>query len=293
MAEFSQSKETKVDEYRKRFVRIVEYQEEDIEDLTDEVISRTNLLVKKKSNDESGLISGLSPILAFWGASMIALMLKNNISTAEIVSDQQREIISDKYHSAEFNRMMDKEAKNLATNISKSLVNRKFPGDNLSIGSRIKSIEGSSRKTMIDIVTVGIANGKSAKDIASDLDNFIKPAPDKRWVGPFEWYREKFGYKVKIVPKGRAVGSLHYNSVRIARTEINNTYRQSVIQLNKGKPWVLGWKWNLSPAHPAIDICDDWAAKSIYKDENEISGLGHPHCMCYITTVLASGDEVE
>ncbi len=49
-------------------------------------------------------------------------------------------------------------------------------------------------------------------------------------------------------------------------------------------------KWNLSPRHPAVDICDDYAKRDDY-------GLGpgvyppsrvpphppHPHCICYFT----------
>ena len=146
---------------------------------------------------------------------------------------------------------------------------------------------------MIDIITVDLKAGKSAKEMASDLDNFLKPDPNKPWTGPFQWYREKFGYKVAKQPAGRAAGSLHFNAIRIARTEINHTYRMSTLKLHDGQQWVDGYDWNLSPAHPATDICDDWARGSPYRDQAEIEGLGHPHCMCFITVRLKAKNELD
>lgn len=279
-----------MDEYRKRFVRLVDYQDREVEDLTDETVRKVNSLVKKSGSDEYRILSGINPIIAVWTVSMLALLLKNNTTTAEIVGEQQVSIIDKKYDNPILTRMAQTGGDKYTNFVTVNFLNRKFITDGVSVGQRIKNVADSTRKTAINIVSLGIDEGKAAKDIAKDLENFVKSDPTERWIGPFQWYRDKFGYKVKKIPIGIKAGSLHSNAIRIARTEINTTYRIGTIEINKNRPWVAGWVWNLSGAHPAIDICDDWADASPYKDPLEIEGLGHPHCMCYITTVLK--DEV-
>jgi hypothetical protein len=159
------------------------------------------------------------------------------------------------------------------------------------IGERITSIVGGAKKSVINILTVGINKGYSAKQIAGDIANYIVKDNRKSWVSPYQWYREKFGFKRRI-PNGIPPGSLQYNAVRIARTEINNTYRQATIDIHKNKPWVKGYEWVLSPSHPVEDICDAWADGGPYTYA-EAHKLGHVHCMCHIEVVYKSKEEME
>ena len=285
MSVFSQKNEKVKDPYRNRFTRIVKSQESDISDLNDDLIDRVNFEVKKNINDESKIISSFVPILTFWGGSLIKLMTKYNVSTSEIIVDQQKELISKTYGSFEYDRLLKQASNNVVTDMAKNFPKRIFPGSNASIGAKIVTVQGSAKKTLMDILTLGIERGFGAKEISEMMDNFIKPVDSKKWIGPYDWYRDKFGIKVNIKPPTRVAGSVHFNSIRIARTEINHTYRMTTVDLNRKQPWVEGFEWNLSPAHPEYDICDEWIKGNPYTEAG-IRELGHPYCMCYVTTKL-------
>ena len=86
-----------------------------------------------------------------------------------------------------------------------------------------------------------------------------------------------------------------YNALRIARTEIQRAWRVSYVTQAKQLPFVKGIKWNLSGSHPKQDICDELASADpvglgagVYPP-NAVpynGGPAHPHCMCYLTSVL-------
>lgn len=294
--EFTQKDEKSADEYRKRFVRLTVAQDNEVEDRIDEIREEVSRLVKNNSGneirDEGKISSGLAAILATFASLYLSTLVKFNTETANVVGEQQKEIIFSKYKSDGIRGEVSRDVGNLTELIRKTFPYRSFPTDGITVGDRIKSLEGGSLKTARDILSVGIKEGKSAKQIAEDLDNYLKPKDSKTWVGPFDWYRDRFGYKINKVPKDRPAGSLYFNSLRISRTEINYTYRQSTVLVHRNKKWVNGYIWNLSPSHPAHDICDDWAANSPYKDEKEILALGHPFCMCFITVDLVDESDL-
>jgi hypothetical protein len=175
-------------------------------------------------------------------------------------------------------------------NIFKRILYRANPADNRTIGERIKILQGASVKTVRNILDVGVRNGESAKQISNKISAFIDPRNQKQKLAPWQVYRERFGRPMSFVPPDMPAGSVAYNSLRIARTEINFTYRNVTEELNKNKPWVKGYRWNLSGSHPEIDICDDWADHGVYEDESDLP-LGHPNCFCYVTTELVSEKE--
>lgn len=86
-----------------------------------------------------------------------------------------------------------------------------------------------------------------------------------------------------------------YNALRIARTEIQRAWRVGYVEQTKKLPFVKGIKWNLSGSHPKQDICDELASADpvglgagVYPP-NAVpynGGPAHPHCMCYLTSLL-------
>ena len=257
---FTQKKELKkTDKYRKQFTRLVVSQEQEVEGIIDGTIEHFDRTIKDSKDgntiDEAKATKGLSKALALWGVLYLSTLTKYNAETVRVVGDQQSELIDKTYHNSAMTREITQISKNLESTFRKSFPARKWITDGISIGTRIKTIEKGALKTAQDIIRVGIDTGKSSEQIADDLDDWIKPNPNKKWVGPFDWFRDRFGYKVKRVPTNRPAGSLHYNSIRIARTEINQTYRSSTLLLHKDKDYIKGWDWNLSSSHPKPDIC--------------------------------------
>jgi hypothetical protein len=176
--------------------------------------------------------------------------------------------------------------------VNKNLVKaRQIYGD-MTIGQRIKSLKGATKRTVQNIVALGIKEGKSAKAIAREIDNYIRPT-SASYKSPFAYFRERFAKTKtaqifgKLIGKGYIKeGSVSYQSFRIARTEINTTARETMNRMYKGVKFVKGFEWHLSGSHPSYDyeeICEKYARKKFFK---EIPDNPHPNCMCYTTTVL-------
>lgn len=114
------------------------------------------------------------------------------------------------------------------------------------------------------VINAGLLQGKSAKEIANDVEQYINP---------------------------KTRGGVRYAAMRLARTEINNAFHFSAIRHTREMPWVTGYKWHLSGSHPRADECNLMASRDhngmgpgIY-NKRSVPGKPHPHCLCYVTAV--------
>lgn len=165
-----------------------------------------------------------------------------------------------------------------------------------TVEKRIKLLQAGATKTVRNIVEVGVKSGKSAVDIARDIEQYVRPDERLLRVSPLEWYRQRFAsYKVSALNQIPA-GSISYNAFLIARTESNRIYRNLLIESYRNEPFVYGFKWNLSAGHPKPDICDVWAEQDngmgpgVYDDGNLPED--HPNGLCFVTKVLISKEEM-
>ena len=119
----------------------------------------------------------------------------------------------------------------------------------------------------------GILLGLSAKEIAASVKELILPSTP---------------------------GGVSYAAKRLGRTELNNAFHTTQIDLRKGDPWVEGLKWNLSSSHPRPDVCDQYAHSSHYRGgdsgvfrKGDVPSKPHPQCLCFLTTVTVPPSEFE
>jgi hypothetical protein len=101
------------------------------------------------------------------------------------------------------------------------------------------------------IVDRGLALQLSAREIAAQVRGYYHPS----------------------VPGGAS-----YAAMRLARTEINNAHHDTTIRVSKERPWVKGYKWNLSGSHPRPDICNTYADKEVFSTAN-VPNKPHPQCL--------------
>jgi hypothetical protein len=157
-------------------------------------------------------------------------------------------------------------------------------GNNFS--DRIWAMNSYAQKSIDQIITAGIARGQSAVNLSRDLQEFLlEPmlTPGTTWT-------------TAIKPSISGRGTVHYNALRLARTEINNSYREALILANQANPIVLGVKWNVSASHTDYDICDVWATIDQYGMGPGVYPAGmtpidHPNGKCYLTEVLRPANE--
>ncbi|CAG0947328.1 hypothetical protein ANRL1_03959 [Anaerolineae bacterium] len=178
--------------------------------------------------------------------------------------------------------------------------NRVYP-DKLKLSQRIWNLDQNSRYGISNVLYNGIANSKSAWDIAKDLEAYLGAGKDcPRWT----WAR-LYNLTKKEIATGDTRGLLRgdecdgrgvaYNALRVARTEISAVHAMATEDAMARMPWIEKEQFNLSKAHPVKDICDDWAkggegGQGIYK-KGTIKLPLHPHDLCFVTSVQMEPDK--
>lgn len=140
-----------------------------------------------------------------------------------------------------------------------------------------KAIWGNTEKTQRDINTViaeGIAQNKSAYDIAKDLEKYVNPSAKKDW----SWSKVYPGTNKKV----------DYNAQRLARTLVSHAYQQAFVRTTQKNPFVTKYKWLGSNSHRICPICEARNGKLFEKDELP---LDHPNGMCTFVAVIEDSME--
>jgi len=283
-------KEKGISEHRREFIRLIREQDREIDDLMDKTSNQVVKLVNQSKNSDGSLNERkfdnyIKYIFAFWALNFTNILINANQKATEIVTSEGL-TLTERYESGEIESYILKRGEKLLDGIEKWLLTRKIYSDDVTLQWRIKTIEKSYIKTVQDIVKAGAKQGLSTFQVAKEIDNIIKPKGYKKWISPFDWFRAVRGGDVT----GRRGGSVSYNSYRIARTELNETYRRQTFRLHEGQPYIEGFMFNLSPAHPERDICDDYDGQ-IFQREIDMPET-HPNCYCYMTPVLVKPDEL-
>lgn len=169
------------------------------------------------------------------------------------------------------------------------------------LSSRIWRLDQNSVAGINGVLTQGIAQGKSAWDIAKMLEPFLGAGRDcPRWTRTRLYSRTKkqiaAGDRTGLISGADCNGQgVAYNALRMARTEIQHVHSAATEELMREAPWIEKERINLSPAHPVEDICDEIIrdgedGQGIYPI-GEISLPIHPNCLCYKTAVQQSNDD--
>lgn len=253
------------------------------EDLTD-----TESLFKKIA--QAGLIFG--------GALATAYIAYNALGARRSVSkDNERLRRIFLYHGAnrEALRFLDQQRDRVEQNIKETVLKRRFPGTNKNIEDRLKTVRDGSQRVVRNIINQGIKNNKSSFQIAKEIEAYVKPNANGLRVAPWTITRRELGKPISYIPTGVPAGSVEYNALRIARTELAHTYQQAPYLAHKDKWYYNGTLWVLSRSHPKVDRCDDYAAH----DEGIGPGvwrkpptIPHPHCLCHTQVKTVGTDEM-
>lgn len=122
-----------------------------------------------------------------------------------------------------------------------------------------------------EIVNAALARGASAAELARDVRAYVNP---------------------------NTPGGVRYASLRLGRTEINNSFHASQVKQAQEEPWTTGLRWHLSGSHPVPDECNQYAEKTHYEGgepgvfrPSEAPGKPHPNCLCYTTNETVDPDE--
>ena len=171
--------------------------------------------------------------------------------------------------------------------------------DGLSLSQKVWNYSEECVPMIESTLELGIKTGESAAEIAKDLKTF----PDKL----FRRVRDK---KTGDLHLSKAASEFHpgqgvyrssyKNAQRLARTEVNMSYRTADHLRHTQLDFIVGIEIHLSnnhtclgpdgKPHPFHDICDDLAGK--YPKWFDFKGW-HPQCRCFMTTILKTDEEID
>lgn len=130
----------------------------------------------------------------------------------------------------------------------------------------------NTRRTQRDVQNViaqGIAQNKSAYDIAKDLEKYVDPSARKDW----DWSKVYPGTARKV----------DYSAQRLARTMVSHAYQQSFVKTTQKNPFVTKYKWVSSGGARTCEICAERDGVEYSKTDLP---LDHPNGMCTFIAVI-------
>lgn len=139
-------------------------------------------------------------------------------------------------------------------------INRVTKSD-IPLSKRVYRTQALAKRWVQRDVTIEIAKGSSAKEIAKVVRKHIRP---------------------------NTPGGVSYAALRLGRTELNNAFHATAITFSQERPWVKGMQWHLSAVHEhnpgKVEICETFADQIF--DVDHVPAKPHPQCRCFVAPVI-------
>ena len=155
------------------------------------------------------------------------------------------------------------------TDVVQSIITGKLYEGNWSLSKALWRAGSSTQRDVESIIAKGIAENRSAYDIAKDLERYVNPKAAKDW----EWSKVYPGTSRRV----------DYNAQRLARTMVSHAYQQSFVRTTQKNPFVTKYRWLSSGGERMCPICEDRDGKDFAKDDLP---LDHPNGMCTFVAVI-------
>lgn len=158
--------------------------------------------------------------------------------------------------------------------IVKTVSSGKLYSGNWSLSKALWSTTQKTQKDIQIVIAQGIAQNKSAYDIAKDLEKYVDPSARKDW----DWSKVYPGTAKKV----------DYSAQRLARTMVSHAYQQAFVRTTQNNPFVTKYKWVSSGGARVCEICA--ARDGQYYAKTDLP-LDHPNGMCTFIAVIDSSME--
>ena len=157
-----------------------------------------------------------------------------------------------------------------------NILSGKLYGNNWSFSKAIWGAEKKTKEDLEKIVARGLAGNKPIYDIAKDLEKYVDPSARKPW----DWS--------KVYPGTSKV--VDYNAQRLARTMIQHSFQQSMVQAQLYNPFCKGIIWY------SVGIHGRTCATCMERDGQVFPvkdlPLDHPNGLCYFEPALEPMDKI-
>ena len=146
----------------------------------------------------------------------------------------------------------------------------------MNLSDKVWSQVPSIRRELECTISTAIDKGFSAVTLSKRLSKYLNDFPSMQ-----RDYAEKYGHAADC-------HDCEFNSIRLARTEINMAYRTAEQKRWQQMDFVTGYDIKLSGSHPRTDICDEQQGR--YPKDFVWTGW-HPQCLCMALPVIMSEDD--
>lgn len=169
-------------------------------------------------------------------------------------------------------------AKGLFANVQDDVVRSVLFGEvydgDWTLSSALWLQQKRTQSDVSKIVAIGIAENRSAYDIAKDLERYVDPKAKKDWA----WSKVYPGTAKRV----------DYNAQRLARTLVSHAYQQSLVKTVSSNPFVSGIKWQSAHNSGVCPICRERNGR-VYQPGD--LPLDHPNGKCTFIAVIPDSME--
>lgn len=160
--------------------------------------------------------------------------------------------------------------------VVRKLVSGQIYNNGWSLSERVWDMTKTTQHDIYQVVAAGVAQNKGAYEIAKDLEDYVNPDKRKQW-------NLKMSDGKRIYKK-----QVDYCAQRLARTLVQHSYQQSVLEVTKNNPWCKHYVWHANGSR----VCPLCKARDgqIYS-YNDLP-LDHPNGMCVIEPSFESDNKI-
>lgn len=165
-----------------------------------------------------------------------------------------------------------------------AFLNRAKKDGGLRLSEKVWQYTGQLRTDLEAALQVGIAEGKSAQQLARQVRKYLQDPEGllmKSKQLKLDLFKEVHGQGV--------YRSAVKNAMRLTRTEINMAYHSADHERRQQLDIIVGYEVHTSSNHPVTDICDTFAGK--YPKSFKFVSW-HPQCRCYTTNIMCTDKEL-
>jgi hypothetical protein len=163
--------------------------------------------------------------------------------------------------------------------------------DGLQLSDRLWRLSRGARDQVVNAIEQAVIKGYGAAQAANEFlgRGQAVPADLQGKVGQANVSR--IGRDVRELMTGK--GEPLTNALRVFRTEINRAHGEAYMKTGEELPDFGGWRFLLSPAHPAPDICDKLSTQDlyglgpgVYPTREKTPWPAHPNTLSFIVIVF-------
>lgn len=163
--------------------------------------------------------------------------------------------------------------------------------DGLQLSDRLWRIDRAARDAVTSAIERAVIEGHSAAQAAREFLARGEAVPGdiaSKMRGPTGGAIGKAAAEALTGTGGAAD-----NAMRVFRTEINRAHGEAYMSGGEDKPYFGGWRYLLSPEHPAHDICDLLSEQNlyglgpgVYPTREKTPWPAHPNTLSFIEIVF-------